>query len=105
VNAHRRHTWVPYAYYYLAALIALAIVLTGVIRAVNATVDGIFFEPPQDQAEYYYGNDDRGDHFEDALQGVLSAAVGAPIFLWHLRQARRDEAANPGSPPATGRVA
>jgi ABC-type cobalamin transport system permease subunit len=29
--------------------------------------------------------------YSDALYGAVTVAVGAPVFLWHLRQARRRE--------------
>lgn len=27
--------------------------------------------------------------FSDAIEGLIAAAVGMPVFIWHLRQARR----------------
>jgi hypothetical protein len=95
-NQARKSSWVTLLYYYLAALTGLVIVIVGAIMAVNSGVDAIFFEPPaQPSAEqnvYCYDcPNDRGDALEDALKGALTAAVGFPIFLWHIRNARRKE--------------
>lgn len=85
-------SWIALVYYYIAALIGLVIVITGAIIAVNSAVDALFFDPPPEQQEFvYYDEDDRGDHLESALKGLLTAAVGAPIFWWHVRQARRTD--------------
>ena len=91
----RKSSWVTLLYYYLAALTGLVIVIVGAIMAVNSGVDAIFFEKPQPPAEQdFYCYDcpnDRGDALEDAVKGALTAAVGFPIFLWHIRNARRKE--------------
>lgn len=42
--------------------------------------------------------------FADAVEGLIAAIVGGPVFFWHLRQARRKEPewfAMP-APPAAG---
>lgn len=92
----RKSSWVTLLYYYLAALTGLVIVIVGAIMAVNSGVDAIFFEPPEqsstEQDFYCYDcPNDRGDALEDALKGALTAGVGFPIFLWHIRNARRKE--------------
>ena len=88
-------SWVSLLYFYLAALTGLIIVIVGAIMAVNSGVDALFFEPvdrPPGEDFYCYGcADDRGDELKEALKGVLVAAVGMPIFLWHIRHARRRE--------------
>ena len=88
-------SWVSLLYYYLAALTGLIIVITGAIMAINAGVDAIFFEPvdrPDGEEFFCYGcADDRGDELKEALKGALVALVGWPIFLWHIRHARRRE--------------
>ena len=62
--------WATLVYYYLAALIGLVTMIVGAIVFVSALVAG---------------------EAEVSLGGLLSGAVGAPVFLWHLREARRRE--------------
>ncbi len=89
-----RQSWIALLYFYLVAIIGLVIVITGAIIAVNSFVDWIFFDPPPDppEGEFYGFYEDRDDKLKVALQGLLTAAIGAPIFWWHLREARRRDA-------------
>ncbi len=92
-----RHSWVAPVYYYLAALIGLLVVVVGALMAVNALMDAIFFEEaPGTAVEGFQGfedvggfDEDRGDKLEGVVRGLMTAAVGAPVVWWHLRQARR----------------
>ena len=75
-------------YFYVAALIGLIIVITGALIAVNSFVEWIFFDQPEPRDGFYGSHEDRDDKLQTALQGMLTAAVGAPLFWWHLREAR-----------------
>lgn len=77
-------------YFYLVAMIGLVIVITGALIAVNSFVEWIFFDRPLEpsEGEFYGFHEDRDDKLKTALQGVVTAAIGAPIFWWHLREAR-----------------
>jgi Domain of unknown function (DUF5671) len=89
----RRLSWVGLLYFYAAALIGLITILVGALIAANALIDAIFFEAPvvPDNEFVFSSSDDRGDKFEEALRGLVTAAIGFPIFWWHIRQARRQE--------------
>jgi hypothetical protein len=116
--AAARGRWIPIVYYYLATLVGLVILLVGVIGGLQSLVDVVF---PQLSSEVRFaeptlerGPDSpgvareptdeeresaRADSLERArlggyaggLRGLIAALVGAPVFLWHLRQARRKE--------------
>lgn len=113
-NGERSMRWLPLTYYYLATVVGLVITLTGVIGGVSGLVTAAF---PRTGDEYIYSEppyDDRGNPlketaaeakereaedletsrqsgFAGGIRGGVAAAVGAPVFIWHLRQARRKE--------------
>ena len=116
----KRGRWVVFAYYYLAALIGLIMLVVGAVMAGHGLVR---FALPETSDEVRWatepyrfaalGPDEKGpkppseaelkrireeaiDHARtsalgDMLTGVVTAAVGAPVMAWHLRQARRRE--------------
>lgn len=123
----RRGRWIPLVYYYLAAAIGLTIMLVGLIgglhglvkSAIPAIADEVRFadverpigpdgrreeisEPERERRKAEAIENARLSGFAAALEGLVTAAVGAPVFFWHVRQARRRE---PfwlgGSPPKT----
>ncbi|HYZ93883.1 MAG TPA: hypothetical protein VFA34_16035 [Actinomycetota bacterium] len=113
-NGERSVRWLPLIYYYLATVIGLVITLTGVIGGVSGLVTAAF---PRTGDEYIYSEppyDDKGNPiketpvereeresedleisrqsgFAGGIRGGITAGVGAPVFVWHLRQARRKE--------------
>jgi hypothetical protein len=66
----RRTHWATFVYYYIGAFVGLLVMTISLIIVVVAIVGG------------------DGDA---VLGGLLSAAVGVPVFWWHLDQARRRE--------------
>lgn len=103
-----KRSWVTLLYYYVAALIGLIIVIVGILIALHALLDVIFFEDPlegltSDSSTVTSGDTvqfaelpgpfspSRGDKAKLILRGLVTAAVGAPVFWWHLREARRSE--------------
>lgn len=112
--AERRGRWLPLVYYYLATIVGLALVLTGVIGGLHGLVTAafpstspevIFSEPRFDpegrpigetateKAEREADARERArlGAFAGAIRGGITGLVGAPVFFWHLRQARRKE--------------
>lgn len=109
-----------FAYYYLAALIGLIMLVVGAVMAGHGLVrfalpetsdevrwatepyrfaalspDEKAPKPPSD-AELKRLRDEAVDHARtsslgDLLTGLVTAGVGAPVMAWHLRQARRRE--------------
>jgi len=99
-------------YYYLATAIGLVVLLFGLIGGLRGLVtaavpqlsnevrystyvikpDGTPAEPGQ-EAELRKDALDRAriGGYADALYGAVTVAVGLPVFVWHLRQARRRE--------------
>lgn len=105
-----RPSWATFVYYYLAALIGLIVIVTGAVNIAQGLTTAIF--PPDTGLAYVTGPGggvdlfpsdpfsrfeevDRTDGLRDALEGLLTAAVGVPVFWWHLNEARRRE----GDPP------
>ena len=110
----RRGRWVPLVYYYLASIIGLTMLLFGVIGAANGLVNVAF---PRASEEFAYSRpvyDERGKSVDDSprekaareaealeraravglsrsIRGGIMAVVAVPVFVWHLRQARRKE--------------
>ncbi len=106
--------WLPSLYYYLAAAIGLVIALVGVIGGLRGLVTAAL---PQIASEVRYAgypgttgptgapltpqerDQARADAiaaarvggYADALYGTVAVIVGTPVFVWHLRQARRRE--------------
>ncbi len=121
----RRGRWITPAYYYLAALVGLAILLVGLIGGLQGLVQAAFPKTSED-VRYASEPTDYGPEGEEvtvsepermrrravaidaarlaglgqALDGLVAGTVGAPVFLWHLKQARRREPEWLGSPPA-----
>ncbi|MFN2610381.1 MAG: hypothetical protein ABR507_05850 [Actinomycetota bacterium] len=117
--------WIPIAYYYLATVVGLTIVLVGTIGGLQGLIsvavpqvseDVRFSSPefPPDQkavvstpaqrerfesdrkeARVRAIKDARLGGIGDALRGLVAALVGAPVFFWHLRQARRRDPHHP----------
>lgn len=123
-DSDRRGRLLPLVYYYLATTVGLALVLVGLIGCFRGLVqvalprtggEVSYSEPPFDQQ----GNpvkESKADKAEreadaeksarnqgeaDAIDGAITALVGAPVFLWHLRQARRKEPELLGTTPDT----
>jgi hypothetical protein len=125
----RRGRLLPLVYYYLATVVGLALVLAGVIGGLHGLVTAafpktadefIFAEPPfspegdpvkespseKAEREAEALERSRQSGYAGAIQGGITALVGAPVFFWHLRQARRKEpelgsgTAAPGAGPA-----
>lgn len=112
----RRGRWLPLVYYYLATLVGLTLLLTGLIGGLGGLVTaalpsasdpflyevppppppfegGPIEESPEDTAEREADALDRARRsgFAGAIRGGATAAVAFPVFFWHLRQARRKE--------------
>lgn len=112
----RRGRWIPLVYYYLATVIGLSIMLVGLIGGLQGLVkaaipqisDEVRFaradrpidrngrvveisELDEERAKAEAVENARLSGFAAALEGLVTAVVGTPIFLWHLRQARRSE--------------
>jgi hypothetical protein len=121
----RRGRWVPLVYYYLATVVGLVLVLTGLIGGLNGVVTAVaprtadpflFFEPPFDpegrpielspreEAKQEADALDRARQsgIAGAIRGGSTAVVGFPVFFWHLRQARRKEPEWLGPAPSSG---
>jgi ABC-type cobalamin transport system permease subunit len=107
--------WLPSVYYYLATVIGLSVLLFGLVGGLRGLVTAAL---PQISSEVRYSAYEvrspdgtvkgmtaedkaaaKADAIErariggyaDALYGAVAVLVGAPVFLWHLRQARRRE--------------
>jgi hypothetical protein len=122
-----RRRWLPLVYYYLATLVGLVVLLFGVIGGLNGLVQAAL---PQLAPEVRFAVSERAPApeggqqrdlseaekaeiraeaidnaraagFFNALRGLVATLVGAPIFLWHLRQARRREPGWLGVSPPT----
>ncbi len=112
----RKGRWIPLVYYYLATVIGLSIILVGLIGGlqglVTAALPQISDEVRFADVERAIGPDGRRRELDErerevrkqeaiedarligygaALEGLVTAVVGAPVFLWHVRQARRRE--------------
>lgn len=105
--------WLPAVYYYLATAIGLVILLIGLIGGLRGLVTAALPEissevrysvvyPPtkdgstpvpaeQEQLKQDAIHRARIGGYADALNGAVAVLVGTPVFLWHLRQARRRE--------------
>ena len=106
-----RTRWIGLVYYYLATAVGLAIVLVGVIGALQGLVTAAL---PRISSEARFADVDapkpegvqlteaersrrrteaieraRLGGWDQALRGAVTTVVGAPVFVWHLRQARR----------------
>jgi hypothetical protein len=109
---HRSGRWLPMVYYYLATAIGLVVLLVGLIGGLRGVVNAALPELSSDvrYSSYLIKPDGtqlspvdeqkaRADAIErarlggyaEALYGSVGVLVGLPIFIWHLRQARRRE--------------
>jgi ABC-type cobalamin transport system permease subunit len=114
-----RTRWIGLVYYYLATAVGLAILLTGVIGSLQGLVTAAL---PRISSEARFADVDapkpdgvqltesersrrraeaieraRLGGWDQALRGVVTTVVGAPVFAWHLRQARRKDRPSPPS--------
>lgn len=112
--AERRGRWLPLVYYYLATVVGLAILLVGAIGGLQGLVKAAFpstapeviYSEPRHDKEGNPLEESRAEKarrerdarelarlvgFADAVRGGVTGIVGAPVFFWHLRQARRKE--------------
>jgi hypothetical protein len=115
-SQRRPGSWLPSVYYYVATAIGLIVVLVGLIGGLRGLVtaalpeissevryaatapvpgkpDGSATATPQEAQQ---AHDDavhraRIGGYADGLYGAVAVVVGAPVFWWHLRQARRRE--------------
>jgi hypothetical protein len=126
----RPGAWLPSVYYYLAAIVGLVILLVGLIGGlrglVTAAVPGISNEvrypayapafdktgnpitpTPDEEARARADAEERAriGGLADALYGAVAVVVATPVFLWHLRQARRREPELLGLTRTTGEPA
>jgi len=125
----RRGRWVLFVYYYAAALIGLVMLLFGVVGGLRALVvvalpetsDEVRYsqfervpleeerkstaaeeERRREEARQQAIENSRTGALAGLLNGVILAGVGAPVLLWHLRHARREEPTPDGEAGPTG---
>ncbi|MEO7803742.1 MAG: hypothetical protein ABIS18_04735 [Actinomycetota bacterium] len=103
--------WLPSVYYYLATIIGLGFMLGGV----TSTLIGLRHAVLPELGDQYYSTpyiegeqkkpsvadekriraenieNERRRGWSKAIDGAIFSLVGAPVFFWHLRQARRRE--------------
>ena len=117
----QRLHWSGFVYYYVAALIGLSFVLFGLVSVYSGLIQSALprsspdFEyrrdvngaeprnnqtpPPSPSPEQIRNQEDRAaeelraEGFFQALQGFGATVVGVPVFVWHIRRARKREAA------------
>lgn len=123
----RTGRWIPLVYYYLATVVGLSIFLIGVISGFHGLILAAL---PKASPEVRYAVQEsfgtegkeaakpskqelarrRAEAIESvrlggylqALRGAVTALVGGPVFIWHLRQARRREPEWLGEPAPAG---
>ena len=109
---HKPGWWLPMVYYYLATAIGLVVLLFGLIGGLHGLVNAALPElsaevryttymvkpdgtpmAPADEAKAKSDAIERArlSGYADAVYGAVAVVVGAPVFVWHLRQARRRE--------------
>ncbi len=109
-----KRNWVVHLYFYLAALVGLGFVITGLtmgfLGAKQALFPGLdlprytyeqpFYSgeaarpaPPTDQqlqeAKARAIEERRSGGLDGMLDGLIIAGVGAPVLIWHLTRARK----------------
>lgn len=113
-------------YYYAAALIGLVMVLAGLVGGLSGLVQAalpetsdevLYLEPysfsvegepealspeEEERRRQQALDDARARGVADAIRGAILAGVGAPVLIWHLRQARRRESTSLPATPASG---
>lgn len=111
--AAARRNWIALLYFYVAALVGLGFLITGVTTGLFAakqvifpelgmstsTYEGTLRRDPQgviiatdaerEQARQRELSDRRQEGASDLVDGVILIAVGLPTLVWHLRRARR----------------
>lgn len=96
----RRFSWIGYLYFYVAALIGLGFVLVGTTMALTgaakAALPSVYYDGPCDYCDSE--EEVRRNGLEDALSGGITNVIGAPVLIWHLRQARRRDLSSVGEP-------
>ena len=89
----------------MAALIGAIVIITGAIQATDGILIALFpdetptVEGFQGFDPAFTGPQDTEDGLRKLLGGILTIVVGAPVFVWHLNEARRRE----GDQPILGR--
>lgn len=122
-----KRSWVALLYFYAAALVGLGFVIVGITMGLFGAKNALFpslgvssysyeYRFPQDplrdteptEQQYLVAqeraiDDRRGRGLDDMLSGLIIAAVGAPVLVWHLKRGRALSVAKPDhtSPPAT----
>jgi ABC-type cobalamin transport system permease subunit len=114
-----RTRWIGLVYYYLATAVGLAIMLAGVIGTLQGLVtaalprissearfadveapkpDGVqLTEAERSERRREAIERARLGGWDQALRGAVTTVVGAPVFVWHLRQARRKDRPSPAA--------
>lgn len=110
-RAAGRRSWVVLLYFYMAALVGLGFLVVGATTFLFGAKDALvpqlgvsdysYYEeyPPdpesgqtsEDQAREAREraiDDRRNSGLDSMISGVLLAAVGAPVLVWHLKRAR-----------------
>jgi hypothetical protein len=86
-----RGSWIGSLYFYAAALIGLVFVLVGLTSglqgAARASLPGVYYDGKCDYCDTKAQVRDHG--IADVVSGFVFTGIGAPVLLWHLRQARR----------------
>jgi hypothetical protein len=107
-----KRSWIVLLYFYLAALVGLGFVVTGLTLALFGAKNALF--PSLGLPRYSYENDfsrdsskpeerteeqlraskdraideRRGGGLDSMLSGLIIAGVGTPVLVWHLKRGR-----------------
>ena len=98
VHPPRRRHWIVLLYFYLSALVGLSFVITGTTMALFGVKDAAL--PELGLQRYEYESRPKQDAMDERrragvdrlLSGVIVAAVGGPVLVWHLKRGRRSGA-------------
>lgn len=120
--------WVPLAYYYLASLLSLAVLFSGLVTGIRGISTVVLPEGSPEVRQSVVGSSgaagtagkatkvrepagQKGETpksravgvakdrgFREALQGLLVSLAGAALFVWHMRRARLREREFTGNP-------
>lgn len=107
-----KRSWVVLLYFYVAALVGLAFVVTGITMALFGAKDALFpglglsrysyeyqfphdpggpVEPTEEQlqtAKERAIDERRGNGLDGMLSGLIIAGVGTPVLIWHYKRGR-----------------
>jgi hypothetical protein len=108
-----KRSWVILLYFYLAALVGLGFVVTGITMALFGAKDALFPGLGLSRYEYEYSvpqhpdepeeklteqelqaakeratEDRRNRGLDGVLNGLIITGVGAPVLIWHLKRGR-----------------